>query len=171
MWVRWPEWSKRVKAPRPVRPARRAAWKGATPQPSPETTPKPVTTTRRLERLPRAGKEGCRLAPALDELGEAGDRREDFTTELLALDLDAELLLERDHQLQGIHGIEPQALAEERGIVLDHFGFHPVQVQAGDDQPLDTGRSGLSFRHIGTSGIRHKSNLRTRLECAVNPSN
>ena len=77
------------------------------------------------------------LGPSLDELRQARDRGEDLAADLLALDLDPELLLEGHHQLQGVHRIEPQALAEQRSLVLDHLRPHPFEVEALDDQVLD----------------------------------
>src|SRR6202035_6091619 len=111
-----------------------------------KTAPTPVTTTRRESEVVgirpilrqrrcgdrRRGRIG--LVSAFDVLREAGDRGENLAPDLLALDLDPELLLEGDDQLEGVHGVEPQALAEQRRMVVDHLRSHAVEVEAADDQ-------------------------------------
>src|SRR5690349_12448479 len=128
-----------------VRPARRPSHSGPAPQPRPLTAPRPLTTTRRrpepaIWSLMRPARR--RLGAGLDELGQARDRGEDLAPQLLALDLDAELPLQGDDQLEGIDGVEPQTFAEQRGLVLDHFGFDPFEMEAIHDQTLHPVRSG-----------------------------
>jgi hypothetical protein len=110
---------------------------------------------------------------SLDELGERRDRGEDLAADLLALDLDAELLLERHHQLERVHRIEPQPLPEQGGLVLDHLRPHPFQVEALDDQTLDPIRGGDDcFRHKAkTSEVRRplSSTVRRRPQVVLTP--
>ncbi len=52
--------------------------------------------------------------------------------------LEAEILIERDDQLQGVHGIQPQAIRPEQGLVitnllsghLEHEVFHHQRFDA-----------------------------------------
>src|SRR5204863_8432748 len=105
---------------RPIVPARSAAQFASVPMPSDDTRPIQVTTTRRLPTIPWLIR-GLLLA-----LGVRFDVLDCFlhTRDLLGIlvgDLEAELLLERHDELDGVERISAQVV-DERGV-RRHFLF------------------------------------------------
>src|SRR5687767_7062548 len=90
----------------------------------------------------RAVRRRGRRPAALDELGEGARRGEALAPDLVAGDRDAELLLHRYHQLQGVDRVEPEALAEQRLVVADRLRPQPFQTEARHHQTLDALASG-----------------------------
>src|SRR6185295_2028990 len=136
--VRWRVWSKRWNGPMAVRPDRRPSRRAPTPQPKALTAPRPVMTARRSGASLAIGGLRLRLGqPALDEPGQGGQRPEHATVHLVAGDADPVFLLQGHHELEGVHGIEAQAGAEERFVVRDALGRQAVEVERGDDQLLE----------------------------------
>src|SRR5581483_11792816 len=129
--------SKRVIGPMPERPARIASHAVATPMPTGETMPRPVTTTRRRFMRMSAEGRGRRVTRAL-AVWRA--RRRPATGRVLLLDVRAdvvdrllhggdllgllirylglEFLLERHHELHRIERVRAE-IVDKRGFVLD----------------------------------------------------
>src|SRR5512143_1417730 len=121
MRVAKPAVSKRVIGPMPERPASSASQVGAVPTPSGDTSPTPVTTTRRrsllamLSRMPRppaGGGPGSVLLGGV--LLDVGDGLGDLADLLgvLVRNLDAELFLERHHQLDDVERVGAEVVRE-----------------------------------------------------------
>src|SRR5260221_13151570 len=132
-----------------VCPARREAQRASTPHPAALTAPIPVTTTRLGDggALPIGRARGHRRAALGHELGQGGDAGEDAAVDLVALDGNAELLLEGDHQLEGVHGVEAEAFSEKGVLVADAIGRQAFEVEARDDELLDPGSSRGLVQH------------------------
>src|SRR5438876_10632889 len=117
--VEKPDASKRVIGPIPLRPAQSASQFASVPMPSDDTNPIPVTTTRRmLVMLLLSVFLLLALGVGVDVLDRflhAGNLLGIFVR-----DLDAELFLERHHELDGVERIGAQVV-DERGIRRDFF--------------------------------------------------
>src|SRR5258707_12021655 len=87
----------------------------STPSPNGVTIPMPVTTTRLIVRLPCRGRRSG-LGVALDEADGVADGL-DLLGGVVG-NLDAEFLLERHHQLDGIEAVRAEVV-DELGIFLD----------------------------------------------------
>src|SRR6185503_8478704 len=145
--VRWRVWSKRWNGPMAVRPDRRPRWRASTPQPKALTAPRPVMTARRSRASLAISGLRLRLGqPPLDEAGQAGQRPEHALVHLVAGDADPVFLLQRDHELQRVHGIQAEAGPEERLVVPDALRGEAVEVERGDDQLLEIGPDAV-FSH------------------------
>src|SRR5262245_64634838 len=145
MWVRCPLWSKRSNGPRAVRPDRRPSHSDSRLQPRGLTAPIPVTTTVRDRSGPRSapGIPQPRSGEAsIDEGRQGADRSERLLADLVALDANPELLLERDHELERIHRVEPETVAEQRRVVGDLQGDDALETKRVDDDLLDARSAG-----------------------------
>src|SRR5215469_15033262 len=113
--------SKRVTGPMPLSPRRMASHADWTVLPTGDTTPRPVTTTRRLLMLPAGARVRSGLAATLvdvvDGLMDGGD-----LLGVLVGDLDLEFLFQGHHQLDRVERIGPEVVHERR-IVRDLFLF------------------------------------------------
>src|SRR3989338_3501051 len=119
-----------VIAPTPLHPSPRACQFFSVPIPSDDTRPMPVTTTRRMRLLFCLGVRVDvfdRLFHARDLLG------------VLIGNLDAELLLERHHQLDGVERVGAQ-IVDKRGVRCDFLFVHPELLH---DDALDL----VGYRH------------------------
>ena len=72
-----------------------------------------------------------------DEIGEGLHGFEGLQARGLVLDFHAEHLLDAQYQLQGIDGIQAQAIPEEGGQVVDLVGGHALELQPFDDHLFD----------------------------------
>src|SRR3990172_2142937 len=135
IWQSIPAGSNLVIRPAPDTPPLRAAQKASIPMPMGETAPSPVTTTRRFTPVPLSGTPRARpsracgggerraaLRPVLDVLDRGSDGQDLFR--LLIGDLQAELLLQGHHQLDGVQGVRAQVLDELRLRIHLRF-LHP----------------------------------------------
>ncbi|MNG36413.1 hypothetical protein D3C84_1234330 [compost metagenome] len=55
----------------------------------------------------------------------------------LGIDLDAEAFLQRQPQLEGVHRVQAEALAEQAEVGGDVFGRHVFEAEGVDDQVLN----------------------------------
>src|SRR5512133_96942 len=94
------------------------------------------------------GISGSALGVLGDEVREGLDGLEGLQARRLVLDLHPEHLLDAQHQLQGVDGIEPQPVPEERGLVLDLVRGHAFELEALDDHLFD---AQLEVAHDNTS--------------------
>src|SRR5574341_2208549 len=115
--------SKRRMGAAPERPASSPSQVSATVFPSGETSPNPVTTTRRFKALlPHLVVEVLeRVADGPELLG------------LFVRDVDVELLLEGHHELHGVEAVSTKVL-HEAGVVGQFLAF---DAQLLDDDVLD----------------------------------
>src|SRR5690606_32204969 len=140
-----------------LRPASSPSQVGRVPTPSGDTSPTPVTSTRRRSvlgmisrtALPRcvAGSGSVLLAGVLLDVG---DRLRD-APDLLGIlvgDLDAELLLESHHELDDVERIGSEIVGEA-GIGRDFVGLH---AQLLDDDALDLLGYGRHVMHSSLKG-------------------
>src|SRR4051812_17191534 len=121
--------SKRVMGPMPLRPSIKAVQLASVPTPSGDTSPTPVTATRRrsldLKIGIRCGGWRCRGGGAVlvsDVVLDVVDRFF-HVADLLGLlvrDLDPELLFEGHHQLDDVQGVRSQIVGEA-GFQRDLF--------------------------------------------------
>ena len=79
----------------------------------------------------------------LDRFGNRVDVPQDFLGGLRVADFHAKLLVEGEHQLQGIDGVETQAPRTEQGQVIGDFRRTHLEHEILDNQTLD------SFFHTG----------------------
>src|SRR5690348_1220770 len=114
--------SKRVTGPMPLSPRRMASHADWTVLPTGDTTPSPVTTTRRLlTRFLSRLQAGSGLAATLvDIVDRLVDRRD--LLGVLVRNLDLELLLEGHHQLDRVERVGSQVI-HERGLARDLLLF------------------------------------------------
>src|SRR5437870_5356553 len=101
----------------PVRPARTASASAAVPQPAALTAPMPVTTTRAPALLGTRDVARVAAEAPLDEGAEVRHGPEDAAVDVGAVDGDPELLFQRHHELERVHGVEAEAFAEEPLVV------------------------------------------------------
>ena len=128
---------------------RSASARGATPQPSALTAPRPVTATSRIRPAVRAPGSRSGIGRVGRRGGAAGSprtRRDGRPSQRrcgrsLALDADAEFLLERHHELERIDRIEAEAGAEQGLVVGDALRRRSRRDSGSHDEPLD-GRAG-----------------------------
>src|SRR5215470_11614106 len=115
------ETSKRVTGPMPLSPRRMASHADWTVLPTGDTTPRPVTTTRRLLMLPAGACVGSGLAATfvdvVDGLMNGGD-----LLGVLVGDLDLEFLFQSHDELDRVERIGPK-IVHERCIVRDLLLF------------------------------------------------
>src|SRR5262245_35171988 len=78
-----------------------------------------------------------RLQTAVDVGGERGDGAEGLATDLVALNAEVELFLQRHDELERIDGIETEPVAEQGHPVVDVRGQEAVQVELFDQKLLD----------------------------------
>src|SRR5215471_7963309 len=114
--------SKRVTGPMPLSPRRIASHADRTVLPTGDTTPRPVTTTRRLLTRFLYGARwrsglGAALVDVVDGLVDGGD-----LFGVLVRNLDLEFLFEGHHQLDGVERVGSQ-IVDERSVVRDLFLF------------------------------------------------
>src|SRR5882672_11087984 len=138
--VRCRDASKRVNGPTALTPHRTPSQSGSTPQPKGVTAPKPVTTMSVGRGRPRSAP-GMRVGRGgktpLDVRREGGDRSERLTPDLVALDAERELLLQRDDELERIDRIQTEPFAEQRHVVRDTLGGQALEVELVDQKVLD----------------------------------
>src|SRR6201999_3446311 len=94
----------------PVSAAIRRRQLVSTPSPNGVTIPMPVTTTRLIVRLPCRRRRRSGLGVALDEADGVADGLDLLGG--VVRDLDAEFLLERHHQLDGIEAVRAKVVDE-----------------------------------------------------------
>src|SRR5262245_57395775 len=109
----------------PLVPAASAAQFASVPMPSDDTRPMPVTTTRRVLVMVAAWLPGRDPSPLLLRFRVRLDVRYGFLAarDLLGVlvgDLDADLLFERHHELDGVERIGAE-IVHERGIRCHFF--------------------------------------------------
>src|SRR5512147_718643 len=112
--VEWWEASKCVMGPAPERPARRACQVSSVPIPTGDTSPTPVTTTLRgcwvTWRVPAFVRCLLLAGVLFDVVDGVLDLRD--LLGVLVGDLDAELLLERHHELDGVEAVRAKVVHE-----------------------------------------------------------
>src|SRR5262245_3225536 len=139
-WVRCRVPSKRVIVEMAGTPRSKPSQSGPAPHPKAVTAPSPVTTIVGSS-VPFGSAPGMRVAhggeAGFDVGGERGDRRERFPADLVALDAERELLLQRDDQLEGVHGVQPQPIPEQRHVIVDARDVHPLEMELLDEEVLD----------------------------------
>src|SRR5579862_4120669 len=116
------ETSKRVTGPMPLSPRSTASHADATVLPTGDTTPRPVTTTRRLLTTSPNGlvlKSGL-AATLVDVVDGLVDRRD--LLGVLVRDLDFKFFFECHYQLDGVERIGSEVI-HERGVVGDLLLF------------------------------------------------
>src|SRR3984893_4895961 len=155
IWVEKAAASNLVIVPTPLWPATSASQFASVPIPSDDTRPMPVTTTRLFTLCLLLG-----LAVGLDVLDRflhAGD-----LLGILVGDLDAELLLERHHQLDGVERVGSQVV-DERGI-----GRHFFLV---DSELLhDDAFHFVGYRHSALLHVHpavHRQHVPSNIRCLV----
>src|SRR5687768_10032490 len=109
--------SKRVIGPMPLVPAQSASQFACVPIPTGDTRPTPVTTTRLFTWL-------LLLGVGLDVVDGFLDARD--LLRFLVRNLDAELLLECHHELDGVERVGAQIVHERR--IRSHFLFIDAQL-------------------------------------------
>ena len=82
--------------------------------------------------VPRGGEA------SFDEGRQSADGDECFLADLVALDPNPELLLESDHELEGVHGVKSETFAEQWSVVGDMRGGEPFQVERIHEEMLDS---------------------------------
>src|SRR5262245_31241412 len=107
-----PPCEKRVSWPIPQRPSVRPARSAPVSPPSAVTAPRPVTATWRMATLTRPVLLG-------DEIDQGAHRRERPLADLFIGNGHPEPVLDQDDQLERIDRVEPEAVAEDRGVVRD----------------------------------------------------
>src|SRR5262245_29214969 len=149
--------SNRAKLVMAAVPSRRPHHNDSTPQPYAVTAPSPVTTMSRETWSARSAphmRVVRRLETAVDVRGERGDGAEGLATDLVALDAEAELLLQGHDELERIDGIEPEPVTEQGHLVVDGLGREAVQMELFDQELLDPLSCGRVVRHNGSvSGL------------------
>src|SRR6185503_16112616 len=98
------------------------------------------------------------------EPGQAGQRAEHAPVHFVARDADSVLLLEGDHELEGVDGIEAEPGSEQGLVVGDPLRREAVEVEGRDDQLLEVGPDAvLSHRVQGPpSNVRLPAGVRVR---------
>src|SRR6478672_1759945 len=147
--------------PIPPRPAQSASQFASVPIPSGDTRPTPVTTTRLLKGPP--SEWSLLFAVRLDVLDRFLHARD--LLGVLVRNLDAELLLERHHQLHRVERVRPEVV-HERGV-RGHFFF--VDAQLLHDDALDFVCDGHSVLHGGSGDPRAFPGPATRLHMYIPP--
>src|SRR5690606_15646674 len=157
------ETPRRVMRPIPLRPARSASQFAPVPMPTEDTSPIPVTTTRLFNLPPRPlRRQAARLlslllAVRLDVLHRFPDARD--LLGVLVRDLDAELLLERHHELHRVERVGAEVL-DERGVRRHLFLVH---AELFNDDGFHLVRNRHSFLlgvHPAVDGQNVSSNIR-----------
>src|SRR5262249_11773230 len=117
-------------------PARSRARKNPPRCPSPRRMSRRRTETGKHEEARPCASGDLFL---LDEIAERVDGGERLDADLFVLNFDPEFLFEPQNELERIDRIEPQALAEQRRIVLNRCWID-VELQPADDQVFDLSR-------------------------------
>src|SRR5579871_1981399 len=134
--------SKWVMGPMPLRPSQSASQVALVPMPTDEMRPTPVRTTRLLKPPPSA--RSLLLRVALDVLDGFLHSRD--LLGILVGNLDAELLLERHDELDGVERVGAEVV--DKGCIRRHFVF--IHAELLDDDLLDLIRN----RHSVLPGHR-----------------